>query len=194
MSAEGEFGTYPIFSGLSRQFGTVGNYAQTASGASCQEDLATAGAIHNWHGHLDKGADVQAIFFDLQKALDSVPHGRLLDILISLNIPTLLISWIANYLYNRKQQDLVGVSGVNSDSDFWSATRLSSLTFAFSYVDGLTSIPLALSCLLMIYFYTRLSVTLRTLWLFKKDVDLLTSWINEHNLTLNVRNCKCKSL
>ena len=47
----------------------------------------------------------------------------------------------------------------------------------------------ALLCLLMIYFYTRLSVALRTLAL-QKDVDLLTSWINEHNLTLNVRKCK----
>ena len=71
---------------------------------------AILSAIHNWHGHLDKGADVQAIFFHLQKAFDSVPHGQLLDKLISLNIPTVLISWIANYLYNTKQV------GVNPDS------------------------------------------------------------------------------
>ena len=58
---------------------------------------AILSAIHNWHGRLDKGADVQAIFFDLQKAFDSVPHGRQFDKFISLNIPTVLISWIANY-------------------------------------------------------------------------------------------------
>ena len=78
---------------------------------------AILSAIHDWYGHLDKGADVQAIFFDLQKAFDSVPHGPLIDKLISLNIPTVLISWISSYLYNRKQQ--VGVSGVNSDLSMW---------------------------------------------------------------------------
>ena len=74
---------------------------------------AILSAMHDWHEHLDKGADVQSIFFDLQKAFDSVPHGPLIDKLISLNVPTALVSWISSYLYNRKQQ--VGVCGVNSD-------------------------------------------------------------------------------
>ena len=74
---------------------------------------AILSAMHDWHEHLDKGADVQAIFFDLQKAFDSVPHGPLIDKLISLNVPTALVSWISSYLYNRKQQ--VGVCGDNSD-------------------------------------------------------------------------------
>lgn len=72
---------------------------------------AILSAVQDWHGHLDKGADVQAVFIDLQKAFDSVPHGPLIDKLISLNISTVLVSWISSYLYNRKQQ--VGVSGVS---------------------------------------------------------------------------------
>ena len=71
----------------------------------CEHDKGTS--------ELDKGADVQVIFFDLQKAFDSVPHGPLIDKLISLNVPTVLVSWISSYLYNRKQQ--VGVCVVNSD-------------------------------------------------------------------------------
>ena len=53
---------------------------------------AILSAIHDWQGHLDKGANVKAVFFDLQKAFDSVPHGQLVNKLISLNIPTTLIS------------------------------------------------------------------------------------------------------
>lgn len=105
---------------------------------------AILSAIQDWHGHLDKGADVQAVFIDLQEAFDSVPHGPLIDKLISLNIPTVLVSWISSYLYNRKQQ--VGVSGVNSDpvsvkSGVPQDSVLGPLLFLI-YVDGLTSIPL----------------------------------------------------
>ena len=34
-------------------------------------------AVQNWHQILEKGEDVCAIFFDLKKAFDSVPHSAL---------------------------------------------------------------------------------------------------------------------
>ena len=49
-------------------------------------------AMHDWHKHLDKGADVQAIFFDLQSLWQVCPHGPLIDKLISLNVPVYSIS------------------------------------------------------------------------------------------------------
>ena len=65
-----------------------------------------------WHGHLDGGAEVQAIFFNLQKAFNTVPHVKLITKLSSLDIPSHLVAWISSYLYSRRQQ--VAVSGAAS--------------------------------------------------------------------------------
>ena len=45
-----------------------------------------------------------AVFFDLQKAFDSVPHKLLIDKLRSISLAKSFIArWICSYLMNRKQ-------------------------------------------------------------------------------------------
>ena len=153
---------------------------------------AILSAIHDWHGHLDKGAHVQAVFFDLQKAFNSVPHGPLIDKLISLNIPTVPVSWISSYLYNRKQQ--VGVSGVNSDptSGVPQGSVLGPLLFLI-YADGLTSIPLNGGSLVIFaddMLLHKVIYGAEDFLALQEDVDSLANWINVHHLTLNVQKCK----
>ena len=156
---------------------------------------AILSAMRDWHEHLDKGADVQAIFFDLQKAFDSVPHGPLIDKLISLNVPTVLVSWISSYLYNRKQQ--VGVCGVNSDpvnvtSGVPQGSVLGPLLFLI-YIDGLTSIPLNGGSLVIFaddLLLHKVIYCADDFLALQEDVDSLANWITVHHLTLNVRKCK----
>jgi len=45
---------------------------------------AILSAVHDWHINLDDGAEVQAVFIDLQKAFDSVAHARLISQLSNL--------------------------------------------------------------------------------------------------------------
>ena len=58
---------------------------------------------------LDSGAQIDAIYTDFAKAFDTVPHHRLLCKLKSYNLNDKLLSWIHNFLCDRKQS--VCVSG-----------------------------------------------------------------------------------
>ena len=89
---------------------------------------AVLSVIHDSQYHLDRGDEVQAIFFDLQKAFDTIPHAKLISKLSDLDIPPHFLSWISSYLYNRKQQVVVSgamspsinvVSGVWLRAQFW---------------------------------------------------------------------------
>ena len=57
--------------------------------------------------NLDNGLPIDVLYLDFSKAFDKVPHKRLLQKLKSFNFPTELISWIKNWLSNRKQRVLV---------------------------------------------------------------------------------------
>ena len=60
-------------------------------------------ATHEWHQTLDSGSEVCSIFFDLQKAFNSVPHRSLIAKLSQLNISDFLLKWIVDYLTDRSQ-------------------------------------------------------------------------------------------
>ena len=59
------------------------------------------------------GKEVDAIFLDLSKAFDKVPHNLLLNKLEKYGIRGPILSWFRSYLYDRKQR--VVLQGVCSD-------------------------------------------------------------------------------
>jgi len=61
---------------------------------------ATTAAIlevtHDWLQHLENGCEIGAIFFNLWKAFDSVPHGPLITELEGIGLNQYVIQWIRN--------------------------------------------------------------------------------------------------
>ena len=89
--------------------------------------------------------DVCAVFFDLKKAFDSVPHRLLLLKLSSLGIDLYLVQWIASYLCERQQA--VGVEGSSSDylpvlSGVPQRSIIGPLLFLI-YIDGVSDVNIS---------------------------------------------------
>ena len=54
--------------------------------------------MHNWFTLLEEGKEISAVFFELTKAFDSVPHRQLIAKLEAIGLNAYLINWIKNYL------------------------------------------------------------------------------------------------
>ena len=63
--------------------------------------------LDDWTKFLDDKKIVDVIYFDFQKAFDTVPHKRLIGKLYSYGIRGRLLNWIENFLKDRKQRVLL---------------------------------------------------------------------------------------
>ena len=75
--------------------------------------LQLLNVVDKWTDIMDKGGVIDVIYCDFQKAFDTVPHKRQLEILIHYGITDPVLSWVQDLLSNRRQQILV--SGCKSE-------------------------------------------------------------------------------
>ena len=71
-------------------------------GRSCSTQLLLA--INEWNKALDDGYSVDVLYFDFQKAFDSVPHNCLISKLQSCGISGHVLEWIRNFLAGRSKK------------------------------------------------------------------------------------------
>lgn len=71
-------------------------------GKSCLRKLLSP--FYDWDRERNKGLITDAIFIDLWKAFDSVPHERVLAKIYAYGIRSPLLSWLRYFLTNRYQR------------------------------------------------------------------------------------------
>ena len=108
------------------------------SNCSSLHNPSVVAALRIWQRNI-------AVFLDYKKAFDSVPHELLVSRLQNLGLHRNLLSWITDYLTQRKQQ--VVVDGASSSQVLVSSgvpqgSILGPLLFSI-YIDDITRITLS---------------------------------------------------
>ena len=63
--------------------------------------------MDKWTEILDRGGVIDVVYCDFQKAFDTVPHKRLIEVLACYGFTNPLLSWVKDFLTGRTQQVIV---------------------------------------------------------------------------------------
>ena len=162
--------------------------------SSTQEALISA--TTDWHKLLDSKANVAAVFFDLSKAFDSIPHSGILNALSGVGISGFLYQWFTSYLSNRRQCVVLdGCSSTSADvsSGVLQGSILGPLLFIL-YMDSITLVPLSPDTKILLYaddilLYSPIYQS-SCISIFQSDVDSISQWVSQSGLRLNAAKTK----
>jgi len=148
------------------------------------------------HRILEQSVEVGAIFLDIKKAFDTVPHRPLLNKLSDMGLHPHILQWLGSYLQNRLQR--VVVNGVASNSlpvlsGVSQGSVLGPLIFLV-YINDVLQIDLSLGARLVLYADDMLLYKpvrgAEDLINLQSDIDKISHWTRENFLTLNTAKCK----
>ena len=160
-------------------------------GHSCLTQLLET--IHKWAATLDRGRSTHAIFLDLAKAFDSVPHRRLLIKLNHIGVRDQVLKWIESFLIGRMQRVVV-----NGRSSPWASVTsgvpqrsvLGPLLFIIYVNDIMDEVSssgglFADDCVIYREVSHRSDVEE-----LQRDLEIISNWTKTWQLALNVEKCE----
>jgi len=149
--------------------------------------------LEDWTSAIDSDGQVDTVYLDFAKAFDTVPHKRLLCKLKAYGISGQLLSWIEDFLSNRKQR--VNINGNSSGyCDVVSGVPQGSILGPLLFVIYINDVPdnVKSSCYLFaddtkLYNVIRSEDDQKQL---QSDIFALCKWSSEWMLRFNVQKCK----
>lgn len=144
--------------------------------------------------HMDQSRQVDAAYFDFQKAFDLVDNDILLSKLSAFGFSPHLLKLFGSYLRDRRQY--VQVSGYQSDEYFTRSgvSQGSTLgpTLFLVMINDLPSVVSSVECLLFAddlkLFYAVNSVS--DCGVLQQDIDAVAGWSQANRLFFNTKKCK----
>lgn len=163
-------------------------------GYSCDTQLT--GFTNDIFSAVDAGLQVDAVFLDYSKAFDRVPHHRLLTKLTNLNLHPSVISWIKQFLDNRKQ--FTSVNGFNSSSvPVTSGVPQGSVLGPLLFLIFINDLPKCVSSQIRLFaddcvIYRNITNETDRQSL-QTDLDAVTAWCSSWLMSLNASKTKLMS-
>ena len=144
---------------------------------------------------LDQGHELCAVFFDVRKAFDTVPHLPLLQTLDKLGLNKYLLRWIRNYLFQRAQyvaidgcesQSLPVVSGVPQGSVLGPLLFICYINDVTAVISSGSEINLFADDIVLYRIITSPSDFVH----LQQDIDSLSSCVTDKQLQFNATKCR----
>ena len=150
---------------------------------------------YNWSKALDQGNEVCAVFFDLQKAFDSVPHRSLIEKLKFIELDPFLVRWVYSYLIDRKQYVVLNgerSATCNVISSVPQGSVLGPLLFLIYINDSVCSTVLDGNCISLYAddMSYRIIDNSQDFDCVQQGIDNIGRWVAENDLHLNSAKCK----
>ncbi|EFP06802.1 hypothetical protein CRE_11263 [Caenorhabditis remanei] len=156
-------------------------------------------SMNEWTEAIDKGSQVDLIYFDFAKAFDRVPHCQLLDKLQELKLNKNLVSWISAFLKNRIFKVKVGASFSSKRTAICGVPQgsvLSPVLFGIFVNTIPSALPQNVRC-------KQFADDLKLYAILPKDavdsplpaaIEAIIKWSKDHRLALNNEKTSCITL
>ena len=158
---------------------------------SCETQLILT--IHDLAKNLDSGLQSDVILLDFSKAFDKVDHKLLLHKLDHYGIRGSLLSWLGDFLTNRKQQVVIAGQQSLSD-DVTSGVPQSSVLGPLLFLCFINDLPERIKCKVKLYaddvlLYTPIN-NIDDCHRLQNDLTTLEQWASKWNMVFNPTKCE----
>ena len=159
-------------------------------GRSCVSQLLVT--IHKWMSCLDRNNPVDAVYLDLSKAFDTVPHNKLLHKLKGYGISGNVLKWITDFLTGRTQY--VSVNGSQSaETPVTSGVPQGSVLGPILFIYYINDMPDIVECFIKIFAddaKTSNEVSsVEDSVLLQGSLDNLSTWTTDWGVNFNCGKC-----